>query len=443
MIKKEPRLIKMLRLLDSGEFRHFIDFVKSPFFNKNRKLVKLAEYLYKAFPDFDEKKLKKKKLFLVIFGKEEKYKEQSIHDYFSLLVRLLEMYLAQINFDRDESSKEVALLAELRRKNAKTQFKRIFRRTMESIQTSSIRDTNFYLRLYKAQQEAEAFSGQLKNRDGGQLLQDQVNSLDIFFLSAKLKVSCEMLNRKNIINTAYRSEMEAELNAYLSTEHEYRCIPSITIYHKIYLTLTQPDEEKHFYDLVKTLSENVGQFNRSEAYVMYAYAQNYCIKQINRGKKEFLKELFGLYQQLLQTGILLDSGVLAHEHYKNIITVGLRLKEFEWVETFLNDYKEKLAPEYQENAYNYNLSTIYYEKEQYNEAMKLLYRVQFTDVYYHLSSKSILLKIFYELQEEDSLKYHITAFKAFLKRNKTISGFHSQGHLNLLKYVSKAARIRK
>ncbi|MCB0846748.1 MAG: hypothetical protein KDE26_26045, partial [Bacteroidetes bacterium] len=390
-MKKEPRLIKTLKLLNKAEIRQFRDYVKSPFFNKNPKLIKLTAYLIKLYPEFPAKKLDKKTIFKVLYGNEEPYNEQQVHDHFSLLVRLAEDFFTQIGFERDETGRNIYLLEELRRRNAKKDFRKLYQRTIDKVEEKEIRDSGFYLQMHRIQQMGEAFSGQIKNRDGGPLLQAQVNNLDMFYLSSKLKASCEMLNRKNIINAAYHSEMEAELLEYLAGENYYSCIPSISIYHKIYLTLAEPEKEEHFYDLVKLLSENVNRFHRSEAYNMYAYAQNYCIKQINRGKKEFLQELFHIYQQLLAAEILLDSGVLAHEHYKNIITVGLRLKEYSWTQDFLENYREFLAPEYRENAYNYNLSAIYYERGQYTEAMRFLNRVQFSDVYYHLSAKSILL----------------------------------------------------
>ena len=109
----------MLRLLDSAEFRHFIDFVKSPFFNKNKKLIKLTEHLFRAFPDFSEKKMKKEVLFKVLFGKEEKFNEQQVHDHFSMLVRLMENFLSQIGFQKDEIGREIQLLGELKKRNSK------------------------------------------------------------------------------------------------------------------------------------------------------------------------------------------------------------------------------------------------------------------------------------------------------------------------------------
>ncbi|MDX2246383.1 MAG: hypothetical protein SF052_06395 [Bacteroidia bacterium] len=439
----QGRLIKMLTTLAPGEFRQFVTYVKSPYFNSNEKLIKLVTYLQKVYPDFAEKKLTHKTLFETMYGKVETLNEQQIHDQLSQLLRLLENFFTQLNFESDTGGKYTYLLQALRSRNLPKHFYRVYSRAEEQL-LSGTPITDSYLHLHRIEQQAEAFSGKFENRSANQLLQDQITHLDIYFLSVKLRSTCEMLNRRNIINTDYQSEMDKEIYTYLLNGNSpYLKIPFVSIYFHIYLTLIEPENENHYQNLAIRLREHVGKLPPSEVYTLYAFAQNYCIKQINRGNPQYLHELFMLYQQLLDEGILVDSGYLAHEHYKNITTVGLRLKAFDWVAGFLETYREKLHPEFRSNAYNYNLCVFYYEKGQYREAMKLLQQVDFSDLYYHLGAKSVLLKIYFELRDDDSLKYHILAFKAFLKRNRRISSFHYEGHLNLLQMVSRVARVRR
>jgi tetratricopeptide (TPR) repeat protein len=200
----------------------------------------------------------------------------------------------------------------------------------------------------------------------------------------------------------------------------------------------------HYQQLVDLLEEHAGDCSRAEAQAMYTFAQNYCIKKINRGESAFLGELFRLYRQLLDQGILIESdGYLAHWYYKNITTVGLRLGDYEWVKDFLETYRQKIHPADRDNAYNYNLSAYYYEQRRYHEAMKLLQQVEFTEVNYHLSAKALLLKIYYELEEDEALKYLIQSYQVYLKRNQDLAVAHIEGHKNLLRFVKKAYRLRR
>ena len=51
----------------------------------------------------------------------------------------------------------------------------------------------------------------------------------------------------------------------------------------------------------------------------------------------------------------------------------------------------------------------------------MLLKVEFNDVYYHLDSKSLLMKVYFELDEYDAFSSLVDAFKIYLRRNQTIS----------------------
>ncbi len=60
---QKSSLITILRTLTPQEFREFGEFVKSPYFNKNEKVITLYNVLKKYFPGFDSGSLTKEKVF--------------------------------------------------------------------------------------------------------------------------------------------------------------------------------------------------------------------------------------------------------------------------------------------------------------------------------------------------------------------------------------------
>ncbi|MEM6263853.1 MAG: hypothetical protein AAGI38_15170, partial [Bacteroidota bacterium] len=113
-----------------------------------------------------------------------------------------------------------------------------------------------------------------------------------------------------------------------------------------------------------------------------------------------------------------------------------------WVEDFMNQYREMLSPGYKEASYYFNLGALHYERKNYREALKTLQKVDIDDVYFNLSNRAMLLKIYYEMEEEDTLDSLIRTFGIYLKRNRYISDYHYTIHKNLLKYVKKLDRLR-
>ena len=73
------------------------------------------------------------------------------------------------------------------------------------------------------------------------------------------------------------------------------------------------------------------------------------------------------YQEDLQR--LVDS-------YKNITTVGLQVKEYGWVENFIQKYTSYLPKDNRENALTYNLAKVYFSQKKYNQVIEQLREVE-------------------------------------------------------------------
>ena len=273
-------------------------------------------------------------------------------------------------------------------------------------------------------------------------IQDKQDSLDIFYLSEKLRDACEMSLRNQLLQVDYSLHLLKEV---LTEIHQhpakYQAIPSIMVYYQIYQMITQQNPT-HYFELKQTLKLHLQAFPKEELRSIYAYAQNYCISQINQGIGSFLAELFDLYKAQLQNHLLLEKGFLSEWHYKNIVTVGLRLKDYDWVAQFIESYKERLPLQSRENAHRFNKAAYCYAIQKYDEVLQLLLTVEYSDIRYSLDAKSLLLKAYYDLEENETLFALCDAFRQYLKRNKEISDFRKEGYYNLLKFTQKAARIR-
>ena len=170
--------------------------------------------------------------------------------------------------------------------------------------------------------------------------------------------------------------------------------------------------------------------------------QNYCIKQANQGNAEYLKELFNLYQLQMERNIINDGGKIAQFDYKNIVTVGLRVNAFEWITNFIEAEKDHLSESVRDTAYNYNLARLYFSQNRFREALRALLMVEYTDVYYELDSRSLLLKTYYELEEYEAFLSLVSSFGLFLRRNKHVSEYQRTVYRNLIRFSRKLFRIK-
>lgn len=146
---------------------------------------------------------------------------------------------------------------------------------------------------------------------------------------------------------------------------------------------------------------------------------------------------------MLDRGSIYEKGRLSQWDYKNIVSLGLRIGKTDWVANFIETQRERIAADYRTNAYAYNSAYFHYATRNYPDALRQLQTVEFSDVFYHLGTKAIQMKIYYEQEETEALLSLFAAFKTFLRRNKGISTYQRRTHLNLVQFVERLDRLRE
>ncbi len=433
------KLILLLKTLSGKEIKELDAFLRSPYFNTNRHLVEIFQLLKKAHPDFQ--KLENKEALYKRIHPGKKFRDVHLRQYFSALTSLVEEFLAIRKFEREKTLYRHALLEEMIDRNTERLFNHTLLKTNDK---SKSEDDAFYLSQFQLEDLRNKFlvnTAQQQNRFAEQPdYAKAIRLLDTFYIIRKLKFYCSQLNYKTIAAVDKETILMDEILELLSKK-DYSETPAIDIYHKILRTLTEPENEENFASLLQTLKSKAHLFPQMEAREMYIYAQNFCIRQINKGKTKFLNEILDIYRILLEREIILEKGILSPWDYKNIVVTALRLNEFQWTEKFINAYKSKLPEAERENAYTYNLAKYYFYKKDYSQVLQLLQNVEYSDVFYSLDSKSMLLKTYYELNEMDSLDSMLDSFKIYLLRNKSLSEHHVKTYKNLLKITHKLSRL--
>ncbi|MBL4716478.1 MAG: hypothetical protein COC01_03510 [Bacteroidetes bacterium] len=438
---QNSKLINVISTFSTKEIRRFDEYLNSSYFNKNELVAKLYEFCRADYPKFRPSKTDRRDAFSYVFPNET-FSEQKLRYVMTDLVKLLEDYLSLTQYEKKPIRQKQNLLRELSERNLNKYFQSSLDIAQSMRSKNTYRDAAYFYDQYALESESYIFQVRNFQRNNDESLQNSVENLDLFYLATKLRSCCELMNRKNVFADDYQILFLDEILVHLKN-NEYNDFPAISIYYQILMTLVESDDESHFSLLKDLLNDNADKFSMDEARDMYAFAQNYCIKKINGGNTSYLNELFLMYKTLIEKEIIFLDNFLSPWHFKNIVYVSLRLHEVDWTESFIYEYKNKISPEYRDNAFTYNLASLHFHKKEYSKALKLLQNVDYTDnIYYHLDSKSLLLKTYFELEEVESLLSLIDAFRIFLRRNKLISDYQRSVYLNLVKFVKKALNIK-
>lgn len=438
----QSKLIQTLKILNTPELRRFGEYVHSPYFNKHDNTTRLCEVLLEEAPKFDSPRLDRETLYKELFP-DGPHKMQRLNDVFTYLYRLLEAFLQQSIYDSRTSDQSLYLAQAYSSRKLDKQFESAYQQALKNASITGQLYEETLLHQYFTEDLSDRHFITRDSRSLDKSIERKTHWLDAFYLTAKLRNACEMLNRQNIVKQEYDIQyLDTVLGLVANDTALQEQFPAIAIYYCIASTLQDSSNEEHYHRLVALLAEHSHTFPETEVRTMYDYAQNYCIKKINTGKSEYLHELFLLFKTLLNNGVILIDGHLSQWDYKNIVTVATRLGEHTWAEDFLHKYKEYLPEADRENAYSYNLANFYYSVRKYGKALELLRDVQFTDVYYGLGARSLLLKVYYEAGEYDPLYSLVDSFSVYLKRNELVSPYQYTAHMNLVRFAKRITDLK-
>jgi hypothetical protein len=429
MIKSN--FIQLYTSLTKQEKKALDKWVQSPMHNQHQKVSKLFDYIGTR-TKITKTTVDKNRIYKELFPLEP-YNDLKLRHIQSYAFNVLGNFVGYNHIFLDQLFLKRKQLETYRLRDLPKLSTKIVRKSKEELAKKSLKNSDFHLEAY--QWEIEKFKhGSTERRTEANNLPQLFGHLSEFFIIATLKYACIAASHSNVFKSEYDIPLLAAVLEYAREKS-----PSITIkiYYEAYQSLIDADNEHHYKTLRDLFFEQIGLFNKEEQYELFQLTINYCIKQINTGNSHYFEEVFDLYKEGLSTEILLDKDTLSRFTYKNIVSAGLKLKEFGWVQVFIKEYTAYLPSKFKHTYKVYSTAKLHYSRGDYTAALQLLLQVEeYDDLFLTLDAKVLLLKIYYEEESIDALLALIASFNVFLRR-KDIMGYHKQVYKNLLRLVNK------
>lgn len=433
------KLITLYQTLDKSEKTALRRWVHSPVHNMHEQVTALFDYLLDK-RELTEKILDKKKIYNVICKNEnETYNDLRLRHLFSLALDVLEQFVRFQCVKDGHKNEKIALAKAYRQRKKPQQAQNALEQAADLHAKEPYRDANHYFEGYQIECERFELLGTTQRTEANNLLEINRN-LTIFFIIQSLKYAIIQRSHENLRQGKQPLLM---LDAVLQElqQNDYSQYPEVWLYYHAYCALEQPQEELHFQYLKTAFAQTAPALPPDEHKRIYRIALNYCIKRLNTGDTEYIREAFEWYQRGLQQELLLDEGNLSRFTYKNIVALGCRLGEYEWTRNFITQYASWVE-ESSRNAYlHYNTARLHFAQQQYKEAMRLLVQIEYDDLFMNIDAKVMLLKMYYETDEDEALEALLKSFKTFVQR-KTLMSYHKENYLNIIKFTQKIRKLR-
>lgn len=437
----KSKLINILGALDKPHFKLYKNFVLKRLGNNNPKALKLISLLTREYPLFKSQTIERNTLFKKIFPEAKKPNIAQLRHVMSDLTKLLEEFLIE-NELKENKFRRRYLLARAYRKIGLNKFHQTqITEILDALSDDERRDSRYYFKQYQIYEDLFRNNSLMKSVDKLQTVETILSNLDKLYFIEKLKYACELVNTKNIRNITYENNFFDDVVKHIEIDQIHKT-PVLKVYYLAFKTLTNLKDEQNFIELKNILQQYPEHFNKYELNEIYIYARNYCVRQINNKNDQYIQELFDLFMILLENEMLFSGTYLLQWDYRNLMQLGNRLKKFDWVENFLENYKDRLEPSERENAYFFNKAAFEFEKKHFNKTIELLNQVNYSDTYYQFETKILLSKAYYELNEMVPLLALIESFRVLTHRNKKLPPKYLASYNAYLKIVSQLMRLK-
>lgn len=436
---ENSNLIFILRTFSATENRKFKKWLLSPVHNQREDVVQLYDYLMNGEHLQQDKYLSKERIFSKLFAGET-FDDARIRQTTHFLLKCVEDFLTYEETQTDEVRRRLDLARVYRQRQLDKLYQKAARQAEELQEAADHRNAYFLRNEYLLQREHYAFlSEKQKQRAMPLNLTEMSEALDRSFVADKLRQACLMLAHQTVYKTEYDMRLLQEVLQYVE-QKQWLDEPAIGIYYYGYKSTTEREEPAHFEQLKALIVRFGHQFPTSEARDIYLMAINYCIARMNAGAEVFIREAFELYRRGFEQHILIENETISRWTFLNVIMIALTLSEFDWAESFIEQYQNFLEETHKDNFVHFSKALLLYEKRDYGPAMLLLNTADYDDMLINLRSKALLMKMFYEQDMLDSLESLLEATRTYMTRKKVMA-YHKAFFSNLVQLTRKLLRI--
>jgi hypothetical protein len=436
---EKSKLVILLRTLDVWQLRNLHELVDSPFFNKQDIVRKLLEecthFLRKGeqVPGLEDMHMR--------LWPQLQYDHQRLRYVMTDLTRLVEQFLLQRQLQTKPWLQERLLLEGLAARKQEKYFDQSLTKALDKLEKDGFRDADYHYERFRLHQLARGFEAERSEKTNADWLHPIIEDVQTFFLGTRLQVVCDLVSKAGGQVPEGDKALVEELRKRLG-KHPGEESPAIVIYETVLQMLTHPDAELYYRKLRMHLRAMKAQFRRDELSQLYGFALNFSIQQLNRGVEAYLNEILMLYREQLDGMIIYEAGIFPPQHFKNIVTVGLRNREYDWTRKFIATESQFLPEADRESIVAYSNAALHYVIGEYAQSRKLLQGARFNDLLYELEGKILLMKSLYELGDMEALNQMCERQLRFLQGNAQLTDRQRNFHSNFVRFLLRLVQFR-
>lgn len=446
----KSKIVNVLKTFSEDEIKRFSDFISSPYFNSNQSTVKLFNSIKKYHPDFEGSGVSKESLYKKLFAG-EKYNDQVMRNLSSQLLKLSKEFLSIESYIKENDTKELVLLNELKDRNLDSLYNSDFKSLSEKLEKQPI-DFSLFQKLTKLE---EIFTSFHLQRDKQLLVYESLARTGEYLLFYSLirlsdiytniKINRDALNAdigKELV-TEYIENMDFKKLIDFIDNKNYKNSDIIKLYYSKMAAVLDPENIEKYKLFKELLFKSVNKFTLYEAHQLIGSLEFIATYRINRGDRSFYKDLFEIYDFQIKNRLYAEYDLKRVRvlNFRNTVLVAVRVGELDWAENYIKKFKNFLYEDNKEMA-DYAKALIHFERGEFDKTIDSLQNVKTEYSQLKVDIKYLLIKAFYELGYEESVISQLNSFRHLVSTHKQITDITREKGLNFISVMNLLLKVK-
>lgn len=437
---QNTRLANVLKSFSASELRRFGDYVRSPFFNKNKHVTALFDSVKNCHPDFNSST--KEEIFSRIFSY-EKYRDEKMRNIMSDLLKLAEDFLSYTAYEKRVFERDRYLVDELKLREIDSIFRSELKHAEQTVDESVVKDDEYYFKHTELKRILREYEGNKLNFSKAEL-ENEMESFVIYFLVKMLKFYCIVTNEERRTGTRIEKVLFEEVMNSLNLHPEFfEKAPAVRIFYNLLLLNQREDDSDQFEKVQALLIENRDFVTKEDVKIAHRYLHSFCQHCCKCLDSEFGIECFKLVKAMVEEEDLMSKDRYVNEHsFVCIVTAALQAEETDWAEKFIDKHKCYLPSAVRDDTSKYAAALLNFYTGQYQNSVKLLQACTGDNAYQYLRRYNLLLKNNYELGNMEEVITNSEAIRKHLNKDKRFPEYIKRKFINYLKFIGKLCSVK-
>ena len=438
---KEGLCIRLLRFLEPKQLAGFEAYLKCSLFNTNTSLVTFYQAIREKALRQSEKPLSPEELF-----KGTGIRPGMFAKYASQLVNHLEQFIPFWEQKDDprhgfadgfSAWERMGLDQDL----LERQYRKM-KRKAEKLPPSEWQ----YFQAFELEHRYLNYKAGQPRKDQAPLFEAAESAFEELQLITRLRYYCARISLRRSLPIGSEREFS------LANIQEDQLPPLGKAYYRAaqLLEAQAPDLEEttQFYAWLK---EQQKQFSLQDRQDLFGFLLNICIPFATKAPL-FTQLLDEVYAEMVAARLLHTQGHLPGSHFKNIVSIKIRLGSWESANQFIERHHPELVTQDQEILLPYTQGLVAYHQGSYRPAVALFRKVldhQLADVYWGMEARLMLWRTYYEILEDLDPEEHsefirqYDALRIYVSRRNHLSPQQKTAYEHFIRIFNRLAHMKE